>query len=137
WNNIGSGQFITDKNLIAYNESGTNKNALMTDVYLIDEYIQYLYDSEDDYVVDIILDTVTNITKPIPEVVSYCGVVQIVNIGSVTKLIESINILEDNNHPDYVNVYAHARWRNYRERYPVSAVNKKLARLFNRGNQNI
>ena len=134
WNNIGSGQFITDKNLIAYDEAGAHKNALMTDVYLINEYIQYLYDSEDDYVVDIILDTVTNITKPIPEVVSYGGAVPIENIGGVTKLIETLNILEDKNHPDYVNVYAHARQKNYRERYPVSAVNKKLARLFNRGN---
>lgn len=124
---------MTDKDLIA-NESGVNKNALMIDVYLMNEYIQFLYDSDDDYVVDIALDAVTNITKPIPEVVSYGGEVPIENIGGVDKLLETLNILQDKNHPDYVRVYANARTKNYRERYPVSATNKKLARLFNRGN---
>ena len=133
WNNIGSGEFMTDKDLIA-NESGVNKNALMIDVYLMNEYIQFLYDSDDDYVVDIALDAVTNITKPIPEVVSYGGEVPIENIGGVDKLLETLNILQDKKHPDYVRVYANARTKNYRERYPVSATNKKLARLFNRGN---
>lgn len=133
WNNIGSGEFMTDKDLIA-NEDGVNKNALMVDVYLTNEYIQYLYDSDDDYVVDVTLDSVTNILKPLPEVVSYGGEVPIENIGGVDKLIETLNILQDKNHPDYVRTYANARTKNYRERYPVSATNKKLARLFNRGN---
>ena len=133
WNNIGSGEFMTDRALIA-SEDDVNKNALMLDVYLTKEHIQYLYDSDDDYVVDVRLDSVTNITKPIPEVVSYGGEVPIENIGGVDQLLETLNILQDKHHPDYVRVYSHARTKNYRERYPVSAVNKKLARLFNRGN---
>lgn len=133
WNNIGSGEFMTEKDIIA-NGSGIHKNALMIDVYLTHEYIQYLYDSDDDYVVDIMLDSVTNITKPIPEVSGYGGEVPIENIGGVDKLIETLNILQDKNHPHYVQTYAHARTKNYRERYPVSATNKKLTRLFNRGN---
>ena len=124
---------MTDRALIA-SEDDVNKNSLMLDVYLTKEHIQYLYDSDDDYVVDVRLDSVTNITKPIPEVVSYGGEVPIENIGGVDQLLETLNILQDKHHPDYVRVYSHARTKNYRERYPVSAVNKKLARLFNRGN---
>ena len=102
-------------------------------VYLLSGPLQYLASSDDNYVVDIEVEDYMNIEKALPKVLSYGGTVPIEGIGGIEELHETLKILQDKNHPDYVNTYQKVRNKNYRERYPVSAVNKQLLKLFNRG----
>ena len=132
WKITGSGDFLTDDELLTDLES-TSKNVRMADVYLLGGPVQYLASSDDNYVVDIVVEDYMNIEKALPKVLSYGGPIPIEGIGGIDQLQEILNILQDKNHPDYVSTYMNVRNKNFRERYPVSAVNKQLVKLFNRG----
>lgn len=132
WKITGSGDFLTDDELLTDLES-TSKNVRMADVYLLGGPVQYLASSDDNYVVDIVVEDYMNIEKALPKVLSYGGPIPIEGIGGIDQLQEILKILQDKNHPDYVSTYMNVRNKNFRERYPVSAVNKQLVKLFNRG----
>lgn len=132
WQNTGSGDFVTDDEVLTDLESAP-KNVRMADVYLQGGPVQYLASSDDYYVVDIEVEDYINIEKALPKVLSYGGPVPIEGIGGIDQLQDILTILQDKNHPDYVSTYAKVRNKNFRERYPVSAVNKQLLKLFNRG----
>lgn len=132
WKITGSGDFLTDDELLTDLESAP-KNVRMADVYLLGGPVQYLASSDDNYVVDIVVEDYMNIEKALPKVLSYGGPIPIEGIGGIDQLQEILNILQDKNHPDYVSTYMNVRNKNFRERYPVSAVNKQLVKLFNRG----
>lgn len=132
WKITGSGDFLTDDELLTDLESAP-KNVRMADVYLLGGPVQYLASSDDNYVVDIVVEDYMNIEKALPKVLSYGGPIPIEGIGGIDQLQEILKILQDKNHPDYVSTYMNVRNKNFRERYPVSAVNKQLVKLFNRG----
>lgn len=109
------------------------KSEIMADTFLKSGLV-YHYDSNDDYEIIIEIEDVLSIDRPIPSVESYNGISPIEGVGGVDNLAKIFKILEDKNHPDYGSTYSRAKRKNYKERYPVSAVNKQLSKLFNRGN---
>src|SRR5699024_5294828 len=110
-----------------------SNSAIMADVFL-ESGLEYQYESNDDYIIKLQVEDVLSIVKLIPSVEVYQGPSSIEGVGGVENLKKDLKILKDKHNPDFYNTYYRARQKNYRERYPVSAVNKQLSRLFNRGN---
>ena len=131
WTNEDSGYFLIDGKEVT--PTNMSKSAIMADVFL-ESGLEYQYESNDDYIIKLQVEDVLSIDKPIPSVEDYQGPSPIEGVGGVENLKKVLKILEDKHHPDFDNTYYRARQKNYRERYPVSAVNKQLSRLFNRGN---
>lgn len=99
---------------------------------IIDHSMQltYEYNPEAGYSVYIYLKKLINLDRKIPEVIYHKGPIPIDNIGGITCLTKVLNILEDSTHQEYVPIYQKIRRLNYKERYPMSAINKRFAETF-------
>ena len=89
-----------------------------------------LFRSEDDYVVNLSLISTRVVDREVPKITDYKGPIPIENIGGLEKLNEALEILVDESHPEYARIYNKVRALNYRARFPITAINKHLARIF-------
>ncbi|WP_411842863.1 plasmid pRiA4b ORF-3 family protein [Salinicoccus sp. HZC-1] len=92
--------------------------------------IHYHYESVDGYTVKISITDRINIDHAIPAIRSYGGPIPIENVGGPEGLEKALAILNDSQHPDYARTYEKARTMNYRERYPMTAINNRLEKRF-------
>ncbi|WP_342387924.1 plasmid pRiA4b ORF-3 family protein [Salinicoccus bachuensis] len=90
--------------------------------------LEYVYG--DSYRVAAALRETANIHRAIPAIRNYEGPAPIENIGGAARLPDVLEILADPKHPDYVPTYEKVRATNYRERYPITAINHQLEKLF-------
>src|SRR5690625_1060380 len=94
--------------------------------------VYYLYESVDGYVVKISIMDRINIDYRIPAIRDYGGPVPIENVGGPHGLKRTLEILGDRQHPDYAETFEKARMMNYRERYPMTAINNRLEKQFDK-----
>ena len=92
---------------------------------------KFYYDSVDHYIVNVSLISTKVVDREVPKIIDYKGPIPIENIGGLDKLNYMLEVLEDNTHVDYTSVYNQVRSKNYRSRFPISAINKHLSRTFN------
>lgn len=114
-------------------EKGSGLTASYTQIdALLDltSQLSYEYNPNAGYSIEITLKKFINIDRRMPEVTAYSGPVPIDNIGGIEKLNDVMEILQDTSHADYVRVYEKVRRLNYRTRYPMRAINKRLRTIF-------
>lgn len=116
----------TDNGILHLLSSFTQVDALLDRVGEID----YHYESIDGYIVKITLEDSINIDRSVPGVTHHSGTIPIENVGGTEGLEKTMEVLNDRQHPDFARMFEKARTMNYRERYPVTAINNKLERLF-------
>ncbi len=92
--------------------------------------VYYRYESVDGYVVKITITERINIDHRVPAIRSYGGPIPIENVGGPEGLERTLLILNDRQHPDYARTFEKARAMNYRERYPMTAINNRLEKRF-------
>ncbi|WP_017549874.1 IS1096 element passenger TnpR family protein [Salinicoccus carnicancri] len=92
--------------------------------------VYYQYESVDGYVVKISMADRINIDYQVPAIRDYGGPVPIENVGGPKGLERTLAILGDRRHPDYVRTFEKVRMMNYRERYPMTAINNRLEKQF-------
>ncbi len=109
--------------------SFTQVDALLDRVGVID----YHYESIDGYIVKITMEDKINIDRSVPAVLHHSSTIPIENVGGTEGLKETMAVLNNKQHPEYARTFEKARTMNYRERYPVTAINNKLARVFRKG----
>ncbi|WP_271398836.1 IS1096 element passenger TnpR family protein [Salinicoccus roseus] len=90
--------------------------------------LEYVYG--DSYRVAVDLQDTANIHRAIPMIRNYEGPAPIENIGGAARLPGILEILENPKHPDYAATYEKVRATNYRERYPITAINHQIEKLF-------
>lgn len=96
-----------------------------TSVFLI-----YEYNPDAGYKVDITLKRHANIDRQVPEITHYSGPIPIDNIGGIRQLPTVLEILSQSDHQEHIPIFQKVHRLNYRERYPVSATNKRLREIF-------
>ncbi len=97
-------------------------------VFAHHETLHYLYG--EDYRVTLDIEAKAHIHRPIPKVQSHQGPAPIENIGGAAYLADTLEVLSSVDHPDYIRTYEKVRATNYRERYPVTAINNQLEKMF-------
>lgn len=94
--------------------------------------LYYRYESVDGYVVKVSIADRINIDHRVPAIRSYTGPIPIENVGGPEGLERTLAILNDRQHPDYARTFEKARMMNYRERYPMTAINNRLEKRFSK-----
>ena len=87
------------------------------------------YKSEEQYTVNVSLVKTVTTEHYAPRVISHSGETPIDNVGDIDKVKSMLEILSRPDHIDYNVVYERARTRNYRERYPITAINAHIAKI--------
>lgn len=90
----------------------------------------YEYNPGAGYSVNIVLKKLINLDRKIPKIIEYSGPTPIDNIGGIERLTKTLDILNDSTHEDYIPTYQKVRNLNYRKRYPMRAINKRMADIF-------
>ncbi|CAD2072037.1 IS1096 element passenger TnpR family protein [Phocicoccus pinnipedialis] len=115
-----------------YEKEGTLSANIVQVDHLFNKYqsFKFYYDSDDNYEVNVSLIGTRIVDREVPKVTEYRGPIPIENIGGIEKLNDALEVLEDETHIDYARTYNKARSENYRERFPITAINKNLSRKF-------
>ncbi|MCG1009649.1 plasmid pRiA4b ORF-3 family protein [Salinicoccus sp. ID82-1] len=92
------------------------------------EVLEYMYGAS--YRLKVLAENTTNIHRRIPGIRDYAGPAPIENIGGAGNLAGVLEILGDPRHPEYARTYEKVRATNFRERYPITAINNQLEKLF-------
>ena len=131
WTNLSNSK-IKIGNYEIYEKEGTLPANIVQIDHLLKTHqsFKFFYDSDDDYVVNVSLISTRVIDREVPKITEYKGPIPIENIGGIEKLNDALEILVDESHTDYARIYNKARSENYRARFPISAINKHLARTF-------
>lgn len=119
-------------------EEDAGQNSLLASFTQVDalldwaEAIYYRYESVDGYIVKISVTDRINIDNRVPAIQGYGGPIPVENVGGPEGLEQTLAILNDRQHPDYVETFEKARMMNYRERYPMTAINNRLEKQFDK-----
>ncbi|GAB3056448.1 hypothetical protein ACFOU0_02540 [Salinicoccus sesuvii] len=97
---------------------------------VFDQYNPIEYSYGESYRVQVSIEDTTNIHRRIPSISDYAGPAPIENIGGAGHLSSVLRVLDDPKHPDYARTYEKVRATNFRERYPITAINNQLEKLF-------
>lgn len=134
-----AGEFTIYESMLLMNEEHEkedSRHSLLASFTQIDGLLErtgevyYRYESVDGYVVRISIEDWVNIDQQVPAIRSYSGLNPIENVGGPEGLAQTLEILKDPQHPDYAGTFEKARMMNYRERYPMTAINKRLEKVF-------
>ncbi|MFC3419082.1 plasmid pRiA4b ORF-3 family protein [Salinicoccus hispanicus] len=90
--------------------------------------LEYVYGES--YRLQVSVENTANIHRRIPSIRDYVGPAPIENIGGAGNLSDVLRVLGDPKHPDYARTYEKVRATNFRERYPITAINNQLEKLF-------
>ena len=129
WENNKNTIQIGDFTITEYNE-GLQSDLIQVDA-LLTKYKSFTfnYNSSENYIVEGVLNKTVTTDYFSPTVVSYSGETPIDNVGTVDDVLSMLEVLHHKEHPDYSSIYTKARKRNYRERYPLTAINTHLSKL--------
>ncbi|OFL49101.1 hypothetical protein HMPREF2767_01375 [Nosocomiicoccus sp. HMSC067E10] len=129
WNNNGS--YISFNGQKFYeNGDGIDASFIQVDAMLkAHPMFTFHYKSEELYKVNVSLIKTVTTEHYAPRVISHSGETPIDNVGDIDKVKSMLEILSRPDHIDYNVVYERARTRNYRERYPITAINAHIAKI--------
>ncbi len=142
WSNMHYAQFIYDKMVIRV-FSGDHQEEKGEEPILRSSHIQvdailteggslgYIYDYETRWFHKIeLVEFLSEEGRPYPEIVGYTGPCPIEGSESIEDFDRLYMILKDKDHPEYEETEALARQSHYKMRFPKSAINRKLQRMF-------
>ncbi|CAM4308862.1 plasmid pRiA4b ORF-3 family protein [Lacicoccus alkaliphilus] len=142
WNNVHSAQFIYDKLVIRVfsddqGDDGREKPELTSSHIQVDALLTeggslgYVYDYKTKWFHKIeLVEFLSEEERPCPEIVGYTGPCPIEESKGIEDFDRLYMILNDKTHPEYLETEAVAKRSNYKTRFPKSAINRKLQKIF-------
>jgi len=141
-NNVHYAKFIYDKLVIRVFSGDVHKDD-RTDAVFPSSHIQvdallteggslaYIYDYEAGWLHKIeLVEFLSEEGRPYPEIVGYTGPSPIEGSKGLEDFDRLYAILKDKEHPEYEETEALAKRSHYKMRFPKSAINRKLQKLF-------
>lgn len=117
--------------LSAYSSEDTRLVGSFTQIDgVFDQHNPIEYKYGESYRLQVSAEDTANIHRRIPSIRDYTGPAPIENIGGAHNLSDVLRVLGDPKHPDYARTYEKVRATNFRERYPITAINNQLEKLF-------
>jgi hypothetical protein len=142
WNNMHYAQFIYDKLVIRVfsedrGEDVREKPELTSSHIQVDALLTeggslgYIYDYKTKWFHKIeLIEFLSEESRPYPEIVGYTGPCPIEESKGIEDFDRLYMILNDKTHPQYRETEEAAKRSNYKTRFPKSAINRKLQKMF-------